>query len=39
MDSVLHLVEAVMASPWLYVLLFAIVAADSVFPVFPGRRW
>lgn len=37
MDSVLHLVEAVMASPWLYVLLFAIVAADSVFPVFPGE--
>lgn len=28
MDSVLHLVEAVMASPWLYVLLFAVVAAD-----------
>lgn len=37
MDFVLHLVEAVMASPWLYVLLFAIVAADSVFPVFPGE--
>ena len=37
MDSVLHLVGAVMASPWLYVLLFAVVAADSVFPVFPGE--
>ena len=37
MDSVLHLVEVVMASPWLYVLLFAVVAADSVFPVFPGE--
>ncbi|MCT1909320.1 DedA family protein [Brachybacterium paraconglomeratum] len=37
MDSVLHLVEAVMASPWLYVLLFAVVAADSVLPVFPGE--
>ena len=37
MDAVLHLVEVVMASPWLYVLLFAVVAADSVFPVFPGE--
>ena len=37
MDSVLHLVEVVMASPWLYVLLFAVVAADSVLPVFPGE--
>lgn len=37
MDSVLHLVEVVMSSPWLYVLLFAVVAADSVLPVFPGE--
>ena len=37
MDAVLHLVEVVMASPWLYVLLFAVVAADSVLPVFPGE--
>ena len=37
MDSALHLVEVVMASPWLYVLLFAVVAADSVLPVFPGE--
>jgi membrane-associated protein len=37
MESVLHLVEVVMASPWLYAVLFAVVAADSVFPVFPGE--
>lgn len=37
MDSVLQLVEVVMSSPWLYVLLFAVVAADSVLPVFPGE--
>lgn len=37
MDSVLHLVEVVMSSPWLYVLLFAVVAADSVLPVLPGE--
>ncbi|WP_114855661.1 DedA family protein [Brachybacterium sp. YJGR34] len=37
MDSVLHLVEVVMASPWLYAVLFLVVAVDSVFPVLPGE--
>ncbi|APX32193.1 hypothetical protein BH708_05035 [Brachybacterium sp. P6-10-X1] len=37
MESVLHLVEVVMSSPWLYVLLFAVVAGASVLPIFPGE--
>ena len=37
MDSVLQLVEVVMTSPWLYVVLFLVVAADSVVPAFPGE--
>lgn len=37
MDAVMDLVTAVMASPWLYVVVAAVVAIDSVFPVVPGE--
>ncbi|MFC7374732.1 DedA family protein [Brachybacterium sp. GCM10030267] len=37
MDSVMQLVETVMASPWLYLVVFLVVAIDSVLPVVPGE--
>ncbi|WP_193103983.1 DedA family protein [Brachybacterium sp. FME24] len=37
MDSVMHLLDGVMASPWLYLVVLLLVAIDSVFPVVPGE--
>lgn len=37
MDSLFALLEATVASPWLYLLVIAVVAADSVLPLLPGE--
>ena len=37
MDSVLHLAETLMGSPWLYLLVLALVALDGFFPLVPGE--
>lgn len=37
MDAVMQLVEAIMASPWLYLVVLIVVAIDSVLPVLPGE--
>lgn len=33
----MHLLDVVMASPWLYAVIIAVVAIDSVLPVMPGE--
>lgn len=37
MDAVLHLAESLMTSPWLYLLVLALVALDGIFPVVPAE--
>ena len=37
MDAVLHLAESLMGSPWLYLLVLGLTAADGVLPVMPGE--
>ena len=33
----MHLLDVVMASPWLYLVVLTVVAIDSVLPVMPGE--
>lgn len=37
MDALLHLAENLLASPWLFVLVFVLVAVDAVLPVVPAE--
>lgn len=37
MDSILHLAESLMASPWLYLLVVGLAALDGFFPIVPGE--
>ncbi|GAA4284471.1 DedA family protein [Brevibacterium daeguense] len=37
MEAFLNLLEATIASPWLYVLIFAVTAIDALFPVVPAE--
>lgn len=37
MESLFELLEVAVSSPWLYALVVAVVAADSVVPVLPGE--
>ena len=37
MDAILHLAESLMGSPWLYLLVLGLTAADGVLPVMPGE--
>lgn len=36
-DALLHILDSVMTSPWLYLALFAFAAVDSFFPVVPSE--
>lgn len=37
MEAFLNLLEATIASPWLYALIFAVTAVDALFPVVPAE--
>src|SRR5699024_3895355 len=37
MDAILHLAESLMGSPWLYLLVLGLTAADGVLPVMTGE--
>lgn len=36
-DVILHLIEDVVSSPWIYLILFAVAAIDGFFPVVPSE--
>ncbi len=36
-DVVLHVVEDIVSSPWIYLVLFAIAAIDGFFPIVPSE--